>query len=118
MNTDYPAAPSDTQSSNPFETESVQIFTESQIETFREFSRTGDVYSRLVNSFAPSIWEMEDVKKGILCQLFGGTSKKQQVVPFFSYLIMIVREYESICPRRRRGFDSEQRKRETGSPAK
>ncbi len=24
---------------------------------------------------APSIWEMNDVKKGILCQLFGGANK-------------------------------------------
>lgn len=33
------------------------------------------VYDRLVASLAPSIWEMEDVKKGVLCQLFGGNSK-------------------------------------------
>lgn len=24
---------------------------------------------------APSIWQLDDVKKGILCQLFGGVSK-------------------------------------------
>jgi len=29
----------------------------------------------LIKSLAPSIWENEDVKKGILCQLFGGTEK-------------------------------------------
>lgn len=39
----------------------------------QKFSREDDVYSRLVESFAPSIWEMDDVKRGILCQLFGGT---------------------------------------------
>jgi len=30
----------------------------------------------LVDSLAPSIWESNDVKKGILCQLFGGVSKE------------------------------------------
>ena len=29
----------------------------------------------MARSLAPSIWEMEDVKKGILLQLFGGTNK-------------------------------------------
>ena len=32
-----------------------------------------NIYERLVASLAPSVWEMEDVKKGLLCQLFGGT---------------------------------------------
>lgn len=53
-------------------------FTPSRIREFQEFCEEGDVYNRLINSFAPSIWELEDVKKGILCQLFGGTSRKQQ----------------------------------------
>lgn len=30
----------------------------------------------MVDAFAPSIWENQDVKKGILCQLFGGCSKE------------------------------------------
>jgi DNA replication licensing factor MCM4 len=30
----------------------------------------------LVNAIAPSIWENADVKKGILCQLFGGVTKE------------------------------------------
>jgi DNA replication licensing factor MCM4 len=34
-----------------------------------------DLYELLSRSLAPSIWEMEDVKKGILLQLFGGTNK-------------------------------------------
>ena len=29
----------------------------------------------LIDALAPSIWEAHDVKKGILCQLFGGCSK-------------------------------------------
>lgn len=33
------------------------------------------IVSKLVQSFAPSIFEEDEVKKGLLCQLFGGTSK-------------------------------------------
>jgi DNA replication licensing factor MCM4 len=40
-----------------------------------ELSRNPDIYSMLVDSFAPSIWENEDVKKGLLLQIFGGVSK-------------------------------------------
>lgn len=35
-----------------------------------------DVYDLLSRSLAPSIWESDDVKKGILLQLFGGTNKQ------------------------------------------
>ncbi|KAJ3921144.1 cell division control protein 54 [Lentinula edodes] len=41
----------------------------------RELSQQPDIYERLARSLAPSIWEMDDVKKGILLQLFGGTNK-------------------------------------------
>jgi DNA replication licensing factor MCM4 len=34
-----------------------------------------DVYELLARSLAPSIYELDDVKKGILLQLFGGTNK-------------------------------------------
>jgi DNA replication licensing factor MCM4 len=40
-----------------------------------ELSTRHDIYDLLARSMAPSIWEMEDVKKGILLQLFGGTNK-------------------------------------------
>jgi DNA replication licensing factor MCM4 len=33
------------------------------------------VYSALVASLAPSIWELDDVKRGVLLQLFGGVHK-------------------------------------------
>jgi len=36
---------------------------------------TRSIVGRLVQSFAPSIYEEDDVKKGLLCQLFGGTPK-------------------------------------------
>jgi DNA replication licensing factor MCM4 len=42
---------------------------------FRELAASPDVYERLAASLAPSIWQLEDVKKGLLCQLFGGVSK-------------------------------------------
>ncbi|KAJ5132032.1 hypothetical protein N7448_006190, partial [Penicillium atrosanguineum] len=37
-----------------------------------------DVYELLARSLAPSLYEMDDVKKGILLQLFGGTNKTFQ----------------------------------------
>ena len=42
---------------------------------FRELANSPDIYERLAASLAPSIWQLEDVKKGLLCQLFGGVSK-------------------------------------------
>ncbi|KAF9011983.1 MCM2/3/5 family-domain-containing protein [Cyathus striatus] len=44
-------------------------------ERLKELSRRPDLYELLSRSLAPSIWEMDDVKKGILLQLFGGTNK-------------------------------------------
>ena len=37
-----------------------------------QLSKDPNIYQKLVDSFAPSIYEMDDVKKGLLCQLFGG----------------------------------------------
>ncbi|RDW90594.1 MCM DNA helicase complex subunit MCM4 [Aspergillus mulundensis] len=37
-----------------------------------------DLYELLARSLAPSIYEMDDVKKGILLQMFGGTNKSFQ----------------------------------------
>jgi DNA replication licensing factor MCM4 len=41
----------------------------------RSISQSEDVVELLVRSFAPSIVEMDDVKLGLLCQLFGGANK-------------------------------------------
>ncbi|VDL98816.1 unnamed protein product [Schistocephalus solidus] len=41
-------------------------------------SKKPDLYERLSAAIAPSIYENEDVKKGILLQLFGGTRKDFQ----------------------------------------
>jgi len=40
-----------------------------------ELGRSPDVVERLVKSFAPSIWDYPDIKKGLLSQLFGGAEK-------------------------------------------
>lgn len=44
-------------------------------EKIRETAARGDIYDLLARSIAPSVYEMDDVKKGILLQLFGGTNK-------------------------------------------
>lgn len=40
-----------------------------QIAKLRELSKLPDIYERLTRSLAPSIWELEDIKKGLLCQV-------------------------------------------------
>ncbi|KAK5115522.1 hypothetical protein LTR62_001181 [Meristemomyces frigidus] len=54
------------------ETRKVSVEEEEKI---RDTAARPDVYDLLSRSLAPSIYEMEDVKKGILLQLFGGTNK-------------------------------------------
>ncbi|CAK9021727.1 DNA replication licensing factor MCM4 (Minichromosome maintenance protein 4) (AtMCM4) [Durusdinium trenchii] len=59
-----------------------QVLTaEEQLEEFREMSQDPDLYDKLAHSVAPSIWELDDIKKGVLLLLFGGTNKEveQQV---------------------------------------
>lgn len=38
-------------------------------------AREPDIYEKLTASVAPGIWQLDDIKKGLLCQLFGGTTK-------------------------------------------
>ena len=52
------------------------MFAPARLAAIRELGAQPDCYARLVKSLAPSIWELDDVKKGILCQLFGGTNKE------------------------------------------
>jgi DNA replication licensing factor MCM4 len=49
--------------------------TEEEKAKIKEVAARPDVYELLSRSLAPSIYEMDDVKKGILLQLFGGTNK-------------------------------------------
>ncbi|PRT52982.1 DNA replication licensing factor MCM4 [Wickerhamiella sorbophila] len=53
----------------------LRILTEEDIAKIQETSKRTDVYDLLSRSLAPSIFEQDDVKKGILLQLFGGTNK-------------------------------------------
>lgn len=45
------------------------------MEVLKAFSQTKDIYDRLAMHIAPSIYANNDVKKGIILQLFGGTRK-------------------------------------------
>lgn len=47
-------------------------------EKIKETAQRADIYELLSRSLAPSVYEMDDVKKGILLQLFGGTNKSFQ----------------------------------------
>jgi DNA replication licensing factor MCM4 len=40
-----------------------------QIEQLKKLSRQPDIYDRLTRSLAPNIWELDDVKRGLLCQV-------------------------------------------------
>merc|ERR1712002_634848 len=50
-------------------------FDQERIAMLTGLSRKPDIYDRLARAIAPSIYENEDVKKGILLQLFGGNRK-------------------------------------------
>lgn len=76
---------SQTKPDNGNEAESLGLFNASNLtaqqvqarkEQFIQLSKDPHIYERLAASLAPSIWQLEDVKKGLLCQLFGGVSKR------------------------------------------
>ncbi|XP_043464971.1 DNA replication licensing factor MCM4 [Leptopilina heterotoma] len=50
-------------------------FPPERIDLLKHLSEKEDIYSRLARNIAPSIYENDDIKKGILLQLFGGTKK-------------------------------------------
>lgn len=50
-------------------------FPPERLELLQQLSEKEDIYERLARAIAPSIYENEDIKKGILLQLFGGTKK-------------------------------------------
>ncbi|EEQ38903.1 putative DNA replication licensing factor [Clavispora lusitaniae] len=58
------------------EVEQRRVLSPEDIERVREISQRDDLYEVLARSLAPSVYEMDDVKKGILLQLFGGTNKQ------------------------------------------
>ncbi|KAG0538007.1 hypothetical protein BDA96_03G198700 [Sorghum bicolor] len=51
-------------------------FLSDKVEKLKELSKLPDIYDRLTRSLAPNIWELDDVKRGLLCQLFGGNPLK------------------------------------------
>ncbi|KAK8407703.1 hypothetical protein O3P69_002328 [Scylla paramamosain] len=42
---------------------------------FKQLSQSDDVYERIAQSIAPSIYGFEDIKKSVACLLFGGSRK-------------------------------------------
>lgn len=55
--------------------EEIRKITEEDIQKIKDVASRDDLYELLSRSLAPSIYEQDDVKKGILLQLFGGTNK-------------------------------------------
>lgn len=51
------------------------VLREERVEFLKKLSKKSDIYERLARAIAPSIYENEDIKKGILLQLFGGCRK-------------------------------------------
>lgn len=47
----------------------IYIFVQLQVEKLKELSKQPDIYEMLTRSLAPNIWELDDVKKGLLCQV-------------------------------------------------
>ncbi|KAK5647912.1 hypothetical protein RI129_002804 [Pyrocoelia pectoralis] len=55
---------------------SSNIVTAEEEDLFRRMAASPNIYERLANSIAPSIYGMADIKKAITCLLFGGSRKK------------------------------------------
>lgn len=55
--------------------EETRKITGEEMDKIQEVSERPDLYDLMSRSLAPSIYEHDDVKKGILLQLFGGTNK-------------------------------------------
>jgi DNA replication licensing factor MCM4 len=58
--------------------EEARKITPEEEEKIKATAARPDIYELLSRSLAPSIFEMDDVKKGILLQMFGGTNKTFQ----------------------------------------
>ena len=51
------------------------IYKKDILEEVEKLKKDPNIYDILINSFAPSIWENDIVKRGLLLQLFGGVNK-------------------------------------------
>ena len=58
------------------ESKSGTAFSPKRIAQLKALASQPDIYDQLVRSLAPSIWELDNVKKGVLCMMFGGNSKR------------------------------------------
>ena len=59
------------------EGDTTRAMVDARVQQLKALATDPDVYEKLVASLAPSVWELDDVKKGILCLLFGGSNKEQ-----------------------------------------
>lgn len=57
------------------EEDNLKYINEEEEKNLISLSQSPDIYERLATSLAPSIFGMEDVKKGVLLQLFGGVNR-------------------------------------------
>jgi len=57
------------------EEDNLKYINEEEEKNLISLSQSPDIYERLAASLAPSIFGMEDVKKGVLLQLFGGVNR-------------------------------------------
>ena len=48
----------------------IYFYVHLQVEKLKELSKKPDIYEMLTRSLAPNIWELDDVKKGLLCQVY------------------------------------------------
>uniref|UniRef100_A0A1D1XQU5 DNA replication licensing factor MCM4 n=1 Tax=Anthurium amnicola TaxID=1678845 RepID=A0A1D1XQU5_9ARAE len=66
----------DSSSTGVAEGEDDSLDYQEKVKKLKELAKQPDIYERLTKSLAPNIWELDDVKKGLLCQLFGGNAVK------------------------------------------
>ena len=59
---------------DPLKKADTMTFPPDRVAEFKAFAAAGGCYDRLIASFAPSIWELDDVKRGTLCLLLGGSA--------------------------------------------
>lgn len=52
--------------------------TPERIQQIKAMGERDDIYDVLTEALAPSIWEMDNVKRGVLCMLFGGNNRRVQ----------------------------------------
>lgn len=73
---DFSSDPAQTQQEEYDEDDVVESKRIENEEQLQQLAALPGIYETLTRSLAPSIWELDDVKKGLLCQLFGGTNKE------------------------------------------